>query len=389
MDKVKVAGELVKVAQDLVATVDYPMGISDKGKILIDQLNAAQQSKLIYNASFKEIKESLSRRLEEACEPTKDRQLWVVAYVMDFSRVYQFNHLNKAIRNAEKALSYKSLPADDVSKMRQDEAPRIVEDWPKIAERLAEHVKVLKSWALVRDLLEDVKGYIVMGREPSHHVGPEKFMPKASSPEIIQFVGKELRQSIDQLIPKMEVYWFAMFNQEVKSVVGMVNSVLEKVDPALSGWQKANAVFMKLSGDAKKIALNVYKNFRYGEFDLRTDLEGEFKRRAQMEVKQIADAFVSKNISKIAPIVELKGNLHGAKVLSADTTSGFWGEIKFNFEDGTEFTVRNKVVWKYSWSGGSFTQFPTTFHQVKFQDGKVASMLSEEQMHKEWAEKRG
>jgi hypothetical protein len=64
---------------------------------------------------------------------------------------------------------------------------------------------------------------------------------------------------------------------------------------------------------------------------------------------------------------------------------GFEGELICVFHDGTQFTVRNKVVYKMSMGGNDFVQFPTTFHNVLWPDGKKISMVPEKQMNEEWA----
>ena len=89
--------------------------------------------------------------------------------------------------------------------------------------------------------------------------------------------------------------------------------------------------------------------------------------------------FVDKNISKLASIVERKGNLEGdPKIISIGLSGNaippvVVGELEFNFKDGSSFRVRSKVVWQYRYGQGrgiSFTQFPTTFHDAKLPDGK-------------------
>jgi len=70
---------------------------------------------------------------------------------------------------------------------------------------------------------------------------------------------------------------------------------------------------------------------------------------------------------------------------------GLSGSIHFEFTDGSSFTVNNQAVMKFSsggmWSGGGkqFFQFPTTFHGIRFKDGTVKAMLSEEDMNEVWA----
>jgi hypothetical protein len=45
-------------------------------------------------------------------------------------------------------------------------------------------------------------------------------------------------------------------------------------------------------------------------------------------------------------------------------------QLYFDFEDGASFTIRNKIVFKYSSSDTPFTQFVTTFHNAYLPDGE-------------------
>jgi len=121
--------------------------------------------------------------------------------------------------------------------------------------------------------------------------------------------------------------------------------------------------------------------------------EGHYKRLAsnwKSVVKAMADrdaddvqlGFLAKNVRKLSKIIEDKGNLKGEpEVIKIGVmTNGFYGEIRVHFEDGAVFTVRNKAVEKVSENGKPFTQFPTTFHDVKLPGGKAMSNPSEERM---------
>jgi len=55
------------------------------------------------------------------------------------------------------------------------------------------------------------------------------------------------------------------------------------------------------------------------------------------------------------------------------------------FSDGTSFTVKNAVVVKVNQFGTWFVQYPTTFHNVVFRNGKKKAKLSEKQMNEDWA----
>jgi hypothetical protein len=60
--------------------------------------------------------------------------------------------------------------------------------------------------------------------------------------------------------------------------------------------------------------------------------------------------------------------------------------MKVSFADGSEFTVRNKVITNTSSAGKWFYQYPTTFHDVKLADGSKLEAPSEEKMVKVFGE---
>jgi hypothetical protein len=128
-----------------------------------------------------------------------------------------------------------------------------------------------------------------------------------------------------------------------------------------------------------------------GVMDLKTigtddTLLSGFEKPLRLEAERLADemqrAFLSKNVAKLAKIVELKGNLAGEPIILGRRSGAgvFEGDIRFHFEDGSAFTVRNQVVCKRNRYGTRFNQFPTTFHNVELPGGNSLSRPSERRM---------
>ena len=94
--------------------------------------------------------------------------------------------------------------------------------------------------------------------------------------------------------------------------------------------------------------------------------------------------FLYRNVRKLATIVERKGNLKGRpKILSSGIATGGYGfnvGMCFEFDDGSEFTVRCKVIYKPSIHEKAVTLYPITFHHVKLPDGTQMLNPSEERM---------
>ncbi|MEX3555078.1 MAG: hypothetical protein VB131_00080 [Burkholderia gladioli] len=110
---------------------------------------------------------------------------------------------------------------------------------------------------------------------------------------------------------------------------------------------------------------------------------GEIAERGAGEIR---DTFVFKNLSKLASIVDSKGNLSSVEVLgySIQLTS-LRGSLRLKFEDGSSFDVQNSVVWSRSVKDKTFLRYPLTFHQVVMPDGTQMKQPSEEKMNTEFA----
>jgi len=109
------------------------------------------------------------------------------------------------------------------------------------------------------------------------------------------------------------------------------------------------------------------------------DWEQQLKKAAAKHVEDVLKNFVDKQLAKLTSIISKKGNLKEVKLLTG-------GGVEFvvllcTFDDGSEFTVRNQIVWVYNEKGTQFTRFPTTFHHIVFADGSKKQGASEEWMN--------
>jgi hypothetical protein len=102
--------------------------------------------------------------------------------------------------------------------------------------------------------------------------------------------------------------------------------------------------------------------------------------RAKIVAERLRDEFVHKNGTKLSHIARAKGNLENGRTTEIFHGEDFGGEMVFVFKDGSQFTVRNKTVFKISPLGKGFEQFPTTFHDVVMPDGSRMGAPSEQRM---------
>jgi hypothetical protein len=102
---------------------------------------------------------------------------------------------------------------------------------------------------------------------------------------------------------------------------------------------------------------------------------------AHKAADEMRQTFISKQLSKLDNIVERKGHYRSGEVGShgVDLT-GLYGEIQFNFEDGSSFKTRIQVVDVVNSYGTRFIRVPVTYHNVIMPDGKPMASPSEKRM---------
>ncbi|MBY0242545.1 MAG: hypothetical protein K2X55_24855 [Burkholderiaceae bacterium] len=119
-----------------------------------------------------------------------------------------------------------------------------------------------------------------------------------------------------------------------------------------------------------------------GEYFLKSDFKAELVALARKDVTELRDSFIFKVVSKIAPIVEAKGNLASVTEVSNTIHVGrLSGTLVVEFADGSRFLVDNNVVYSSSVRNKAFVRFPLTFHNVILADGSRMKQPSEERMH--------
>jgi hypothetical protein len=130
--------------------------------------------------------------------------------------------------------------------------------------------------------------------------------------------------------------------------------------------------------DAGAVPINVAR----GEYELKLDFKDGLVALAKKDATALRDEFIFKVIEKIAPIVETKGNLAGAREVSNTIHVGrLSGMLEVEFADGASFAVDNNVVYSHSERGRQFARFPLTFHNVILPGGGRMKQPSEERMH--------
>ena len=109
------------------------------------------------------------------------------------------------------------------------------------------------------------------------------------------------------------------------------------------------------------------------------------ERSAKM-AEDICQSYIEKNMTKLAPIVEARGDYAGMQIIGRDVNPGaMTGHLRISFEDGAQFDARSQAVMSFSQYGTPFMRYPLTFHDVKLGDGSLMSRPSEQKMNEEFA----
>lgn len=348
---------------------------AEKAKQALGNLEKAIEADTIFNVDFNEIKDVLSRCLEESLRQhsfssTKDDSSpHLMVYHADIS---SYVYLNQAKTQSKKI---KDFLAKNTTFPSADKA--LLEKMLATNEAAAE----------VNVLMTSLKSKIVKGRKPNVNVDPNAFHSKLGSAEAQKKVKEALELGVKEPLDDYEEAIRSWLQRYIDTITKSDTYTQPKDRSHRDGLM--DMIFMKCFDSDRdhsdKSGDTVFKNVK-----IDPDKKDFAKTDAKSQRDNIELRYLAKNIKKLSHVVDLKGNLskietleyRKPKIASGGGTleSGF----KFIFADGSEFTVINKIVTKYSYTGTRFEQFPTTFHDVKFPDGTKMKMPSEEKMVKEF-----
>lgn len=103
---------------------------------------------------------------------------------------------------------------------------------------------------------------------------------------------------------------------------------------------------------------------------------------ATKDAQEIRDAFVYKNLDKLASILDAKGDFDHAEIIGRNVSlAGLEGIIKFYFADSASFFVKNSVVFVENSYGTQFNRFPLTFHDAFLGNGERIKGVDQEKMN--------
>lgn len=220
----------------------------------------------------------------------------------------------------------------------------------------------------VRKRALGLRPYIQKGRRPDPNKAAP-YVPKMASHKDMEKVKSTYLELLSDWYPK-----------QVQAYINYFLEVLEDFREAVRCNNKEKVREMS-GGYFWMITQSGYG--RDPEIKFRPNVNELIKNHAENETKLTQEQFVNKNLSKVTRIVSEKGSLKSTEISNVTMKNGkLAGNIKFVFENGSQFVVRNQVV--TVWGRTIFCRFPTTFHNISLPDGTISKMESEEWMNEEY-----
>jgi hypothetical protein len=133
----------------------------------------------------------------------------------------------------------------------------------------------------------------------------------------------------------------------------------------------------------KVLNSNYEKRGHYTVYKADADTWVASDKEAEQQARLIRDQFLYKNLVKLTPVLEAKGDeaLQSVREIGLFDLAGLKGEFEVLFKDGSSFRLRNEVVFVVNSFGTQFHRFPTTFHDVMLPGRVPMPSPSEERMH--------
>jgi len=284
-------------------------------------------------------------------------------------RTWNINSVNKQLRLIRK----------NYSKIVDRNSPFFpLKDW------LDGYVEFLESWKHYLVIRKDLKQYIVKGRKVDPNA-PKKevFQPSHLDSASRQLIEKTLRKITDTTAPRVA-------ESVAKRYIEWAKKFLNEHDgeTPIRKFYRSNPDYGSfLMRFVEDVSPNAGRFGGQHYYEMRSDAVQNAKKIAEKRTTMMMDNFIVKNVAKIGPVMKIKGGLTGIDIINMGVSGpSISANIKVSFNDGTSFEVRNKAVMKWSWPK-PFYQFPTTFHNVVFPDGKKKKMVPEKAMNTDWAKR--
>lgn len=346
----KYISESENISSSLEGLKKYFPLVSDKAKAVAEQhietLSNAAKEKTIYNARYVDASKGLLNFINRA-------------YTEIGKTLTSYRQAN---RDASEKIPYSIYTTSDIKKAIKDTSK--ITDMPPSVKGFFEAIKD------VPDALNVIKGYVQKGKPPKE-AKPGEFVKPMASFNATRSAIDFMKEATNSFAKKLK----DSITEQIKNAYNNIKDIKRGPDLPTDETSKlvASTIFVVKTKDGKKY------------LELIDDAETRIDRLIESNVNEIVDGFVSKNASKLALILQKKGQPKSHEILRTNIRNGMVeNSMKFVFEDDSSFILESSVIYKYSQMGKLFFQYPTRFKSVKLADGSMMKMPSEEKMIKEF-----
>jgi hypothetical protein len=117
-------------------------------------------------------------------------------------------------------------------------------------------------------------------------------------------------------------------------------------------------------------------------YTMKEDAPDIMRETASREADEICAQYIERNLAKLAPIIEARGDYSGMKILGQSIEPGeMEGRLELRFSGEARFEARSQAVFSYSAHGTPFMRYPLTFHNVVLSNGDPMPQASEKRMN--------
>jgi hypothetical protein len=353
------------------SATQYMKSEKDKQRYIeaIDALYAAFKSKSIYKARFGEYYSYGLRPLEGAYE------------TLYYKMFYHYRDVEKRIFSDDGKVKdpdfYSKISPDSMFSMTS--INKLYKHWEKNKDLAPEVFAFMKSLEKLPDFIKTVKGYVIAGREPKP-VDPNTFVkpmvPLEAKKRAIEFLDSSVNAIRNQ-------YYESMTKVFMKDHDFLKQSVASKL--SWSEFYKQFKGHPNLIFLAQKILESSKQYDSDSVLKLNHKSEQITREMAHRAVDDIIAQFLAKNSEKLGLIFQKKSLVSKHEILQNRVNGGnLENTMRFEFPDGSGFTIYSTTVFGYSQQGKEFVKLPTRFTDVKMADGSKMTMPSEEKMIKDF-----
>lgn len=227
----------------------------------------------------------------------------------------------------------------------------------------------------------------------------ERFMPPASSSQAVAKVRDVLEKAIDRAYTGLVERYTLGNRRAIQTYLDAQAKAL--ADPERKGKtysptthfsakdSRGRDVVFDPMGVAflSRMLSHKYESTAYSEhttvYKADDDTWTTSDNEAVKQAKLVRDQFLYKNLVKLTPVLEAKGDaaFESIQEVYQFNLGDMRGEFQARFKDGSSFCLRNEVVFVVNQHGTEFNRFPTTFHDVRLAGGVPMPSPSEERMH--------